>query len=439
MDHAAASSRKTHWGHRSARTRYIPSHQDEKASVNGMINLDAGPKPEMVTTYQAGDSDMVFGIFSMLGHRFAPRFADLGDQRFWRADLPDGSTGEYGLLEAIARQKVNPSKITTQWPDMVRVAGSLVTNQVRTYDLLRMFACNGRPTPLGFARNGRPTPLGFARNGRPTLLGQAFAEYGRIDKILHLLSVLDPIDNTYRRTLGRRLSIQESRHRLARKICHGNGGKIRQAYREGQEGRLAALGSVVSAVVLWNSTHLSAIVGHLRAQGWKSASEGASITDEDVARLSPLGHAHPNCLGRYAITASDPSQGLRPLRSSTCGHDDGEEDCPSPSGTASACSVLDSAGHVDHAESCRYCCVQRNHGHLRCARDGSFQRRPEVRAVRPASGDDQTHDDPGSGHHDPAQPAERLARRAPQQHHQHPVRGRTRVRDRDHGCGWSRG
>ncbi|WP_425465259.1 Tn3 family transposase [Nonomuraea diastatica] len=28
------------------------------------------------------NSDMVFGIFSMLGYRFAPRFADLGDQRF---------------------------------------------------------------------------------------------------------------------------------------------------------------------------------------------------------------------------------------------------------------------------------------------------------------------------------------------------------------------
>jgi TnpA family transposase len=251
---------------------------------------------------------MVFGIFAMLGYRFAPRFADLGDQRFWRADLPpspDGSpvTSDYGLMEAIARQKINLKKITTQWPDMVRVAGSLATGQVRAYDLLRMFGRQGHPTPLG----------------------QAFAEYGRIDKTLHLLSVLDPIDNTYRRTLGRQLSIQESRHRLARKICHGGGGKIRQAYREGQEDQLAALGLVVNAVVLWNSTYLSAIVDHLRAQGWTST-EGVGVTDEDVARLSPLGHAHLNCLGRYAITSSSPSQGLRPLRSASSGQDEEEED-----------------------------------------------------------------------------------------------------------------
>lgn len=32
---------------------------------------------------------------------------------------------------------------------------------------------------------------------------------------------------------------------------------------------------------------------------------------EEVTRLSPLGHAHLNCLGRYAIASSASSQGLR--------------------------------------------------------------------------------------------------------------------------------
>jgi hypothetical protein len=146
---------------------------------------------------------MVFGIFSMLGYRFAPRFADLGDQRFWRADLPDGTTPKHGPLEAIARKQDQPAEDPPQGSDLTRVAGSLVTNQVRAYDLLRMFARGGRPTPLG----------------------QAFAEYGRIDKTLHLLSILDPIDDTYRRRLNKQLTAQESWHRPARKICHGNGGR----------------------------------------------------------------------------------------------------------------------------------------------------------------------------------------------------------------------
>lgn len=148
--------------------------------------LEASGGPDGFNAGLASDSDMVFGIFSMRGYRFAPRFADLGYERFWRADLPDGTTPVYGPLEAIARNKINRQKITTQWSSMTRVAGSLVTNQVRAYDLLRMFARGGRPTPLG----------------------QAFAEYGRIDKTLHLLSILDPIDDTYRRRLNKQLTVR---------------------------------------------------------------------------------------------------------------------------------------------------------------------------------------------------------------------------------------
>lgn len=59
-------------------------------------------------------------------------------------------------------------------------------NYVRAYGLLRMFVRQGSPTPLG----------------------QAFAEYGRIDKTMHLLSMLDPMDSSYRRSLGKQLSVQ---------------------------------------------------------------------------------------------------------------------------------------------------------------------------------------------------------------------------------------
>ncbi|MEV4247706.1 Tn3 family transposase [Streptosporangium canum] len=85
-----------------------PPSGDGKGSL---INIDAGPQPEVVTTDQASDSDMVFGVFSMLGYRFAPRFADLGDQRFWRADLPDGTAPAYGPLEVIARNRIDRQKI----------------------------------------------------------------------------------------------------------------------------------------------------------------------------------------------------------------------------------------------------------------------------------------------------------------------------------------
>lgn len=50
----------------------------------------------------------------------------------------------------------------------------------------------------------------------------AFAEYGRIAKTLHLLAVVDLMDDTYRRQMHKQPTVQEFRHKLARecsRIC----------------------------------------------------------------------------------------------------------------------------------------------------------------------------------------------------------------------------
>jgi hypothetical protein len=153
----------------------------------------------------------------------------------------------------------------------------------------------------------------FGREGRPTPLGTAFAEYGRIAKTLHLLRVVDPVDDTYRRQMNRQLTVQESRHKLARDICHGKRGQIMQAYRTGQEDQLGALGLVLSAAVLWTTRYLDAAVEQLRALPAEAREH--DVLNEDVARLSPLKHANLNVLGRYSFRASTPAGGgLRPLR-----------------------------------------------------------------------------------------------------------------------------
>lgn len=82
------------------------------------------------------------------------------------------------------------------------------------------------------------------------------------------------------------------------------------AYREGQEDQLGSLGLVLNAVVLWDSRYLDAAVTHLRAHPPKDR----EVLDEDVARLSPLSQQHINLLGRYSFAASQPREGLRPLR-----------------------------------------------------------------------------------------------------------------------------
>ena len=93
---------------------------------------------------------------------------------------------------------------------------------------------------------------------------------------MRLLALVDPVDDTYRRLMHRQLTLQVPRHRLARAICHGGRGQIRQADREG----------------LWNARYLDTAVAQLRA-------EGHDIKDEDAARLSLLKDRHINFLGHY--------------------------------------------------------------------------------------------------------------------------------------------
>lgn len=91
---------------------------------DALLSLGGGVKPERVTTDNASYFNMVFGLFKILGHNFVPQFRDLDDQRFWRATMPGVGTGTYGVAEALARNRVNPNKLITHWPDTLKVTGS---------------------------------------------------------------------------------------------------------------------------------------------------------------------------------------------------------------------------------------------------------------------------------------------------------------------------
>ena len=75
--------------------------------------------------------------------------------------------------------------------------------------------------------------------------------------------MIDPGDDTHRRTVNTQTTVQESRHRLARKVFHGKHGQVYQKYREGQEDQLGALGLVINAITLWNTRYLDAARTHL--------------------------------------------------------------------------------------------------------------------------------------------------------------------------------
>ena len=238
-------------------------------------------KPTQIMTDTGAYSDVVFGLFRLLGYRFSPRLADIGGSRFWRIE----PKADYGRLNAISQHRLRLQRIVPHWDDMLRLTGSLLLGRVPATGIMRTLQVGTNPTRLA----------------------QAIAEFGRIDKTLHSLNMLD--DENKRRSTLNQLNRGEGRHSLARAIFHGKRGELRQRYREGQEDQLGALGLVLNMIVLWNTIYVEAALNQLRLEGYP-------VGEADVARLSPLVHEHIHMLGRYSFAMPDTvARGeLRPLR-----------------------------------------------------------------------------------------------------------------------------
>ena len=255
--------------------------RDSPYILNGLLQHETCLEPTQLMTDTAGYSDLVFGLFWLLGFRFSPRLADLGSARLWRIDR----SADYGPLNGVARQTLNTKLIAENWDDMLRVAGTLLSCKVPASEVIKALQAGGRLTTLA----------------------RAISEAGRAPKTIHLLQYVD--DENYRRAILIMLNRIEGRHGLARVVFHGRRGELRQHYREGQEDQLSALGLVLNAIVLWNTRYMDAALQKFRA-------DAAEVLDEDVERLSPLAHSHVNLLGRYHFTLPEEvlRGQLRPLR-----------------------------------------------------------------------------------------------------------------------------
>ncbi|WP_416332969.1 Tn3 family transposase [Escherichia coli] len=127
--------------------------------LEGLLEQQTGLNPVEIMTDTAGTSDIIFGLFWLLGYQFSPRLADAGEAVFWRAD----KAANYGALDELARGCVDLSKIESHWDEMMRVAGSLKLGTIHASELIRS----------------------LLRSTRPSGLAQAIMEVGRVNKTRH--------------------------------------------------------------------------------------------------------------------------------------------------------------------------------------------------------------------------------------------------------------
>lgn len=215
------------------------TRRDSLYLLDGILDQPTSLNPTEIATDTAGASEMIFGVFRLLGYQFSPRFADAGHTLLHRAD----PAADYCPLNPLTTGRIRLRTITENWDDLLRLAGSLREGTVRASQILPVFAGQGRPSPLG----------------------RAVMQIGRVDRSAFLARYYH--SELFRRKINTQLNRQESRHELARRIFYGQKGELRQKYKEGQEDQLSALGLVLNACVLWNSVYVQEAVNQLRAEG----------------------------------------------------------------------------------------------------------------------------------------------------------------------------
>src|ERR1700737_2375123 len=60
--------------------------RDSLFILDGLLEHQTSMRPVELMADTAGSSDVVFGLFWLLGYQFSPRLADIGEATFWRID-----------------------------------------------------------------------------------------------------------------------------------------------------------------------------------------------------------------------------------------------------------------------------------------------------------------------------------------------------------------
>lgn len=236
------------------------------------------------TTDTAGYTDLVFGLFDLVGLRFSPRIRDLADQRLWRLPTTSVATPAGKLL----KHRIRPGRILDRWDDLLRVAATIRHGHTSASLLVARLQASARQNQLT----------------------QAIQEYGRVIKTISILRYLPNPDHRHR--IHDQLNKGEPLHALRRHLFFANLGRLQRRRPDDQDLQAQCLTLLTNAIVCWNTVYLEAAIDHLR-------SNGNHLDDDTTRRLSPTTHEHINVYGRYDFTGpTAPTPGkLRPLHTPT--------------------------------------------------------------------------------------------------------------------------
>jgi TnpA family transposase len=138
-----------------------PTESEAPYVLDGLLDHETILEIEEHYTDTGGASDHVFGLFALLGKRFAPRLRDLKGRRFHPFEKPSN----YPLLKNHIGNQINVTLIKECWDELLHLAASLNAKTVAPSMLLKKLAASRSPSRLA----------------------RALAEMGRIERTLFMI------------------------------------------------------------------------------------------------------------------------------------------------------------------------------------------------------------------------------------------------------------
>ncbi len=232
--------------------------------LSGILDNDSTLVIREHTSDTHGFTEHLFGLCALLGIAFMPRLKDLPDQVLRCVDR----TADYGPLQPLLRGTIDIDIIIEQWDQLIRLVASLKDRLAPAHVVMQR----------------------LANAPAADRLAGALSQLGRLIKTIHILRYIH--EEPLRQAIQLQLNRGEFRHTLAKWIFFANQGDFRTGEYEEIMNKASCLSLLSNAVLVWNTMHMSRIAKQLRAAGH-------AVRDEDLARVSPLAHAHTIPSGSY--------------------------------------------------------------------------------------------------------------------------------------------
>lgn len=248
-------------------SHFIPCGVHEAVYIlDGLLANRSDIQPDTVHGDTQAQSFPVFGLAHLLGINLMPRIRNIKDLVFSRPE-PDRT---YENIQALFGDSIDWKLIETHLHDMLRVAISIKMGKITASTILRRLGTYSRKNKLYWA----------------------FRELGKAVRTAFLLRYIDDVE--VRKTIHAATNKSEEFNGFVKWAFFGGEGIIAENVQHEQRKIVRYNQLVANLVILHNVEQMTRVLAELRQ-------DGANISPEVLAGLSPYRTSHINRFGDYTL------------------------------------------------------------------------------------------------------------------------------------------